>query len=230
MSIAKNTHALSLRFVLPAERSSSSGKSLDLVLKRAIDISLALLLLFLLAPLLCLLAALIRNSDGGPALFRQMRVGKGGRPFRCLKFRSMVLDAERALHEHLANDPQAAQEWRESQKLSRDPRITGLGGFLRKSSLDELPQLINILAGDMSFVGPRPIVADEVRRYGEAFVHCFSVQPGLTGLWQVSGRSDCSYVGRVMLDSRYASEWSLWLDAEIMVRTIPAVLAQRGSR
>lgn len=230
MPIAKSSNALFLQYVLPLGRSDSSRKSLDFALKRLIDIVLALTLLCLLAPLLCLLVALIRGSDGGPALFRQMRVGKGGRPFRCLKFRSMVLDAERALHDHLANDPQAAREWRESQKLSRDPRITALGSFLRKSSLDELPQLINILAGDMSFVGPRPIVADEVRRYGEAFVHCFSVQPGLTGLWQVSGRSDCSYVGRVMLDSRYASECSLWLDAQIMVRTIPAVLAQRGSR
>jgi exopolysaccharide production protein ExoY len=180
--------------------------------------------------LMLLIAALIRAGDSGPALFQQTRVGRGGKSFRCWKFRTMACDADQALQRLLASDPDAAREWAESQKLSHDPRITPVGAFLRRSSLDELPQLFNIIAGDMSFVGPRPIVAAERERYGEAFTHCFSVPPGLTGLWQISGRSDCSYATRVSLDSQYASEWHLLLDAKILVKTVPAVLMQKGSR
>ncbi|WP_248307467.1 sugar transferase [Bosea sp. FBZP-16] len=177
-----------------------------------------------------LIAALVRAGDGGPALFKQPRVGRGGKSFRCWKFRTMACNADEALQHLLATDPAAAKEWAESQKLTRDPRITPVGAFLRRSSLDELPQLFNIIAGEMSFVGPRPIVAAERERYGEAFNHCFSVPPGLTGLWQISGRSDCSYATRISLDSQYASEWHLMLDAKILVKTVPAVLMQRGSR
>jgi exopolysaccharide production protein ExoY len=189
-----------------------------------------MILIFLLTPLMLLIAALIRAGDSGPALFQQTRVGRGGKSFRCWKFRTMACDADQALQRLLASDPDAAREWAESQKLSHDPRITPVGAFLRRSSLDELPQLFNIIAGDMSFVGPRPIVAAERERYGEAFTHCFSVPPGLTGLWQISGRSDCSYATRVSLDSQYASEWHLLLDAKILVKTVPAVLMQKGSR
>jgi lipopolysaccharide/colanic/teichoic acid biosynthesis glycosyltransferase len=177
-----------------------------------------------------LISALIRASDGGPALFQQARIGRGGKGFRCWKFRTMACNADEALQKLLTTDPAAAQEWAESQKLTNDPRITPVGAFLRRSSLDELPQLFNIIAGEMSFVGPRPIVAAERERYGEAFSHCFSVTPGLTGLWQISGRSDCSYATRVSLDSQYAAEWHLMLDAKILVKTVPAVLMQRGSR
>ncbi|MDR6873008.1 lipopolysaccharide/colanic/teichoic acid biosynthesis glycosyltransferase [Bosea sp. BE125] len=177
-----------------------------------------------------LIAGLIRAGDGGPAFFRQARVGRSGKSFRCWKFRTMASNAEEALQRLLASDPAAAQEWAESQKLTRDPRITPVGAFLRRSSLDELPQLFNIVSGDMSFVGPRPIVAAERERYGEAFNHCFSVPPGLTGLWQISGRSDCSYATRISLDSQYASDWHLLLDAKILVKTVPAVLMQKGSR
>jgi exopolysaccharide production protein ExoY len=198
--------------------------------KRSFDMSAALMLLFLLAPLCLLIAWLIRSHDSGPVLFRQTRIGKDGRRFTCLKFRSMVLDADRALTEYLNCNSVAAREWQESQKLSNDPRITRIGTFLRKTSLDELPQLINIILGDMSFVGPRPIVPDEVQRYGEHFPHCFSVTPGLTGLWQVSGRSDCTYATRIALDSRYAADWTLWLDVRILILTVPAVLRQKGSR
>lgn len=188
------------------------------------------MLAFALAPLMLVLAALVRGSDGGPALFRQERIGRGGRLFRCWKFRTMACNAEQALQDYLSGNPEAEREWRENQKLVDDPRVTRLGTFLRKSSLDELPQLYNILMGEMSFVGPRPIVVAEVERYGEAFQHCFSVPPGLTGLWQISGRNDCSYAQRIVLDSRYASEWDLLLDAEIMLKTVPAVLLQKGSR
>jgi exopolysaccharide production protein ExoY len=198
--------------------------------KTAFDVTAAMLAIALLWPLLLGLALAIRLSDGGPALFIQTRIGKYGRPFKCLKFRSMVMNSDQALRNHLQSCPQARAEWAEFQKLSHDPRITALGAFLRRTSLDELPQLFNILFAQMSLVGPRPIVPDEIQRYGESFSHCFSVAPGLTGLWQVSGRSDCTYQQRVALDSRYASERNLWLDATIIVRTIPAVLRQRGSR
>nr|WP_316045110.1 sugar transferase [Bosea sp. BH3] len=214
---------MSTQTARPASRASRH-------VKRWLDLALALVLAFALAPLMLLLAALVRGSDGGPALFRQDRIGRGGRLFRCWKFRTMACNAEQALADYIAGNPEAAREWRECQKLTHDPRVTALGAFLRKSSLDELPQLYNILVGEMSFVGPRPIVAAEVERYGDAFQQCFSVPPGLTGLWQISGRSDCSYAHRVALDSRYASEWDLLLDAEIMLKTVPAVLLQKGSR
>ncbi|MGI9425805.1 MAG: sugar transferase [Hyphomicrobiaceae bacterium] len=197
--------------------------------KRAIDISLAAATLALLSPLLLIIAAIIKMCDGGSVLYRHERVGFLGKRFTCLKFRSMVLDADGALTQYLAENPNAREEWQKYQKLSEDPRITPLGSFLRKSSLDELPQLINILAGDMSLVGPRPIVADELDRYEERVGHYLAVKPGLTGLWQISGRNDCSYAERVELDVRYATTRSLWLDFIIMLKTVPAVISQRGS-
>ncbi len=159
-----------------------------------------------------------------------MRLGRDGRAFGCLKFRSMVADGEAVLTAHLAADAQARAEWAATHKLTNDPRITPIGQVLRKTSLDELPQLWNVLRGEMSLVGPRPIVQAEVARYGRAFQTCFAVPPGVTGLWQVSGRSDTSYAERVALDLDYASRWSLRRDIAILLRTIPAVLAQRGSR
>lgn len=217
-------------FSLPLGLTRGEYNATQIRIKRSLDLAAGVALLLLLAPLLLLIAALIRAGDGGPAFFRQSRIGHGGKSFRCWKFRTMARDADDALQRLLAADPVAAQEWAENQKLARDPRITPVGAFLRHSSLDELPQLFNIIVGEMSFVGPRPIVAAERERYGEAFTHCFSVPPGLTGLWQVSGRSDCSYATRVSLDSQYASQWHLMLDAKILVKTVPAVLMQRGSR
>lgn len=197
--------------------------------KRWMDVSVALLAIIALAPLMVVIAIMIRRGDGGPALFRQIRVGKDGRRFACLKFRSMVRDAESALQRHLATRPEAAREWAENQKLANDPRVTGLGNFLRRSSLDELPQLFNVLAGDMSLVGPRPIVPAECSRYGEDLKFYLAARPGITGLWQVSGRSDCSYPERVALDVAYAKNWRLTTDLVIVFRTVPAVLLRRGS-
>jgi exopolysaccharide production protein ExoY len=193
-------------------------------------VSVAALVLFLLLPLLLLLCVLIFASDRQAPIFRHSRIGRDGRRFGCLKFRSMVVNADAVLQDHLARNPAARAEWAETHKLTHDPRVTPLGQVLRKTSLDELPQLINVLKGEMSLVGPRPIVQAEVARYGEAFATCFSVTPGVTGLWQVSGRSDYSYAERVALDLQYASEWRLSRDLSILVRTVPAVLAQRGSR
>lgn len=230
MSRFPDSQELPASFSLPVRVTRAEYNSARIVVKRGIDLAAGVILLLLLAPLMLLIAALIRAGDGGPAIFKQARIGRSGKSFRCWKFRTMATNADDALQQLLASDPVAAQEWAESQKLTHDPRITPVGAFLRRSSLDELPQLFNIIAGEMSFVGPRPIVAAERERYGEAFTHCFSVPPGLTGLWQISGRSDCSYATRVSLDSQYASEWHLLLDAKILVKTVPAVLMQRGSR
>ena len=202
----------------------------DWAVKRSLDITVAATALFLLLPLLLLIAALVFAGDRKAPVFRHMRLGCDGRRFGCLKFRSMVTDGDAVLAAHLATDPRARGEWAESHKLSADPRITVIGQVLRKTSLDELPQLWNVLRGEMSLVGPRPIVPAEVARYGRAFATCFAVPPGVTGLWQVSGRSDTTYAERVALDLDYASRWSLRRDLAILLRTIPAVLAQRGSK
>jgi exopolysaccharide production protein ExoY len=207
----------------------SVSRDVQLRCKRAFDMAAAAVLLFVMLPLLAGIALLVRFSDGGSVFFRQTRVGLGGRQFTCLKFRSMVPDAETALEEHLARNPKAREEWARSQKLADDPRITRIGAFLRKTSLDELPQLYNVLVGDMSLVGPRPILQVETARYHEHLQSYLSVRPGLTGLWQISGRSDCSYSERVALDVRYVREWRLLLDLLILARTIPAVWNQRGS-
>ena len=197
--------------------------------QRAVDLVLTVLAIVALAPLMLTLAFLIWVSDGGPALYGHVRVGHMGQLFRCWKFRSMVADADKTLAAHLAADPEARAEWEASHKLRRDPRITRVGRFLRASSLDELPQLWNVLVGDMSIVGPRPIVIAEIERYKSNFTDYCACRPGITGLWQISGRSDVSYDERVALDTRYSRSRSLLLDMQIIVSTIPAVLAQRGS-
>lgn len=200
------------------------------VAKRGLDVAVAATALLLLLPLMLLVAAAVWAGDRQSPIFRHTRLGRDGRRFHCLKFRSMVTNGEAVLAAHLAADPAARREWEETHKLTHDPRVTPLGRILRKTSLDELPQLINVLRGEMSLVGPRPIVQAEVARYGSAFPACFAVPPGVTGLWQVSGRSDTTYAERVALDLDYASRWSLTRDIAILVRTVPAVFAQRGSR
>jgi exopolysaccharide production protein ExoY len=192
--------------------------------KRLVDIVIALVAMILASPVMLLVAILIRATGGAPAIFAQSRVGFNGKPFICYKFRTMVTNSEQALRDHLANNAQAAQEWKETRKLKHDPRITILGQMLRKSSLDELPQLINILRGDMSCVGPRPIMADELERYGLHANDYLRARPGLTGLWQVTGRNDTDYSQRVLLDSRYVRNWSLWGDLVILARTTVAVM------
>lgn len=197
--------------------------------KPVFDRTAALLGLILLAPLLVTVAALIYLRDPGPVLFAHTRIGKDGKPFDCYKFRTMAVNGDALLERHLADDPQAAQEWRETRKLRHDPRVSPLGQVLRKASIDELPQLINILRGDMSVVGPRPIVTDEVHHYGSVIHDYLSVRPGLTGLWQVSGRNDVGYGERVLLDREYARNHSFWGDVRIILRTVAVVIAQKGS-
>jgi UDP-galactose-lipid carrier transferase len=199
------------------------------LLKSVFDQLVAAILMVLFAPLLIALAVLVR-ADGGPALYRHRRVGAGGRMFDCIKFRTMVVDADRRLRDVLECDPLAAAEWAADQKLSHDPRVTRIGLFLRRSSLDELPQLLNVLRGEMSLVGPRPIVSDEVARYDGDIEYYYAAKPGITGLWQVSGRNDTGYGRRVKLDVWYVRNWTLWHDVAILFKTIPAVFLSRGAR
>jgi lipopolysaccharide/colanic/teichoic acid biosynthesis glycosyltransferase len=208
---------------------ASAGR-LGGAVKRGLDACCAAGLLVLLSPILLSVAAAVR-LDGGQAVYRHSRVGRGGRSFGCLKFRSMVPDADAALARHLAENPDAAAEWTARRKLRRDPRVTRLGALLRASSLDELPQLVNVLRGEMSLVGPRPVVREELEQhYDRAGRDAYAAtRPGITGLWQISGRSDTSYAERVALDIEYASTRSLRLDLLIMLRTVPAVLARRGA-
>jgi undecaprenyl-phosphate galactose phosphotransferase len=196
--------------------------------KRAFDIGAGIILLIIFAPLLLILALAV-SRDGGPVLFGHRRIGTGGRTFTCWKFRSMVVDAEAVLARTLATDPEAQREWQRDFKLKKDPRVTRLGRFLRKSSLDELPQLISVVTGDMSLIGPRPIVTDEIARYGAGFSEYAACRPGITGLWQVSGRNDIDYAERVAIDCRYARSWSFMSDMAILYRTIGVVLSRNGA-
>jgi lipopolysaccharide/colanic/teichoic acid biosynthesis glycosyltransferase len=194
------------------------------VLKRGGDIVFSLLVLSLGAPLFLLLALLVKLSSRGSVFYCQRRIGRGYKGFGCLKFRTMRRDADRVLASMLDADPGLRAEFERDHKLKRDPRITPLGKFLRRSSLDELPQFINVLRGEMSVVGPRPIVWDELRRYGRTMDEVLSVRPGLTGLWQVSGRNNLTYRTRVRLDLTYVRNRSFWLDLGIVLRTIGVVL------
>ncbi len=214
---------------LPVAPQVNELSGLPAALKRALDVLGAGAMLLVLSPVFLVLAYLTRR-DGGPAFYAHTRIGQGGRGFGCLKFRSMVIDSQARLDALLASDPAARAEWEATRKLKNDPRVTAVGRFLRKTSLDELPQLINVLRGEMSLVGPRPVVAAELSTYyGAAAAHYMSVRPGITGLWQVSGRSDTSYAQRVALDVAYATKPSLWQDIKILLRTPVVVLARRGA-
>ncbi|HEX3401487.1 MAG TPA: undecaprenyl-phosphate galactose phosphotransferase WbaP [Acetobacteraceae bacterium] len=221
-------HFFSHDFVMLVSR-NNLARPFSRAVKAAFDQVVAAAFVLLFAPLLLVLAAVVR-SDGGPAFYRHRRIGASGRSFGCIKFRTMVTDADRVLDQVLATDPAAAAEWAATQKLNDDPRITRFGRFLRRSSLDELPQLFNVLRGEMSLVGPRPIVQAEVGRYAEDIEYYYETKPGLTGLWQVSGRSDTSYERRVRLDVWYVRNWTLWHDIAILLKTIPAVFLQRGAQ
>jgi exopolysaccharide production protein ExoY len=199
------------------------------LLKRSFDIVGSLAGLVLLSPLFLMVALLVKLSDNGPIFYGHKRIGRGGRIFSCLKFRTMVPDGERVLNAYLAANPEANAEWIATRKLKNDPRVTRVGQVLRKLSLDELPQILNILQGDMSLVGPRPVVRDELEIYGSAAVYYLKSRPGLTGLWQVSGRNDVSYDTRVAFDRHYVENWSMFQDIRIIFKTVPAVWMSRGS-
>ena len=196
--------------------------------KRLFDIVVGSLLLVAAAPLMAVIAWQVHRS-GGSVFFAHERVGRHGQLFRCLKFRTMVPDAAEVLARLLAENPEARAEWDRDFKLKDDPRITPIGRWLRKTSFDELPQLFNVIRGEMSLVGPRPVVRDELRRYGDAQVYYTEVRPGLTGLWQVSGRNDVGYARRIHLDAWYVRNWNLWYDIVILARTFLAVATRSGA-
>lgn len=208
-------------------RNNLAAKSMQL-LKRIFDVIAASLLLILLFPLFIGIAYRIRQY-GGSVFFGHQRIGRHGKPFSCYKFCSMVPEAERVLEKLLATDTQARAEWEKDFKLKNDPRITPIGGFLRKTSLDELPQLWNVLKGEMSLVGPRPIIAAELSRYEDKVDFYLCTRPGVTGLWQVSGRNDIDYSERVALDAWYVKNWNLWYDIVILFKTIGTVLKRKGA-
>ena len=218
-SEAPNQLALSAGHGHPGIATPLGGSS-----KRAVDVAIALAAIILLFPVMLMIMGLIKLTGGGSVIFAHARIGFRGRRFRCFKFCTMVADAEEMLARHLAGDQRAAQEWRETRKLRDDPRVTFIGRLLRKSSLDEIPQLINVLRGEMSCVGPRPIVAEELQRYGPHATDYLQARPGLTGIWQVSGRNSLDYADRVALDSHYVRNWSLWNDLVILGKTVFAVM------
>ncbi|MFC5430206.1 sugar transferase [Paraburkholderia denitrificans] len=198
------------------------------MVKQVFDLVLGIALLVLLSPVLGVLALVVR-SDGGPAFFAHRRVGRNGQKFMCLKFRTMVVNADQVLKEVLEHDPEARSEWERDLKLKHDVRVTHVGRFLRRTSLDELPQLWNVVRGDMSLVGPRPIIDQELARYGDDVDYYLMAKPGMTGLWQVSGRSDTDYATRVSLDVTYVKTWSLSRDIAILFKTFKVVFHGSGA-
>ena len=201
----------------------------NLVIKRLLDIFIILFFLPILLPLFIILIILTKLTSRGPVFYGHKRVGKNGKEFKCWKFRSMCKDADKLLDDILKNNPEMRAEWEKERKFQNDPRVTKFGKFLRKTSLDELPQLINILIGQMSFVGPRPVTEPELERYGEFRDYVLSVTPGLSGMWQTSGRSDTEYEERITLDLYYIQNWSIWLDIWILIKTVYVVLKGRGA-
>ncbi len=214
---------------LERRHESAHGSRLQRATIRLIDIIGATCILVIAFPALAILALMLQRSSPGKLFFVQRRIGRGGRSFNCFKFRTMHADAAALLQAHLAADPEARAEWNRDFKLRNDPRVTGLGQFARRYSLDEFPQLLNILRGDMSLVGPRPIVVDEIARYGRYFTDYCLVKPGLTGLWQISGRNDVTYRRRIALDCCYARAFSVRINVAILFGTLPAVVKARGS-
>lgn len=199
------------------------------VWKRLFDLAASLAGIIMLSPVFLLIAILLYIDSPGPVFFAHKRIGHDGRAFYCYKFRSMVVDAQAALEKYLARNPAARDEWERDFKLKDDPRITRVGRILRKTSLDELPQLFNVVKGEMSVVGPRPIVEKEIAKYGDFINDYYLVRPGITGYWQVSGRNDIDYATRVQMDSWYVRNWSLWLDIMLILKTFGAVLARKGA-
>ena len=219
---ASHPHSMS------AHQANAKSVHTNLSAKRIFDIVGATIALIFFSPIMAIIYILLKFTCGKP-LFFHLRVGRNGVPFHCYKFRSMVINADQVLIDHLNNNPAAREEWNQTFKLTNDPRITWCGGFLRMTSLDELPQLINVLRGDMSLVGPRPIVHAEIELYADNIGAYYSCRPGVTGLWQVSGRNLVSYERRVELDVLYASKQSLRFDLNILLRTVLVVISRHGA-
>lgn len=204
-------------------------KITSLALKRFVDLFLLLISAWATIPLTLVVAFLVKITSKGPVFYGHKRIGKNGKEFKCWKFRSMVIDADKQLEKILAENPEMRKEWERSQKFENDPRVTKIGNFLRKTSIDEIPQFFNVLTGEMSFIGPRPVTKPELEKYGKKADYILSVKPGLSGMWQISGRSETSYEERVTLDSYYIQNWSVWLDMWIILKTVFVVLKGKGA-
>lgn len=201
-----------------------------LPLKRIFDIVFSIIVIMFLFPFFLLIALIIRATSPGPAIYYQNRIGRGGKHFKCYKFRTMLPDADARLDEILASHPDIKREWDTNHKLKNDPRITSIGRFLRQTSLDELPQFWNVLKGDLSVVGPRPVVEEELtKHFGDKANIILTIRPGITGIWQVSGRSDTTYAKRIALDEHYIKTRSLLLDCKIIVITIYTLFSKNGA-
>ena len=199
-------------------------------MKRFFDIGFSIFAIIITLPITIPIAVIIKLTDGGNIIYGHERVGKGGRKFKVLKFRSMYMDADKKLKEILENDPKAKEEWEKTFKLKNDPRITPIGKFLRKTSLDELPQFINVIKGDMSVVGPRPVVEEELIKYYKEKANLYkSIKPGVTGYWQVEGRSDTDYDERIKMDEYYIKNQSFLFDLKIILKTIKVMITRKGA-
>lgn len=199
-------------------------------IKRLFDVFFGLMFLILCLPFFLVISLIIKLTSPGKVIYSQIRIGRGGKPFRFLKFRTMYQNADSHIKEILANDPQKRQEWKVTHKLKKDPRITPVGGFLRKTSLDELPQFWNVLKGNLSIVGPRPVVEAEIIKYfGIKATKILSIRPGITGIWQVSGRNDTTYTTRIKLDEEYVDTHSWFLDMKIILKTILCMISAKGA-
>lgn len=205
------------------------ARPLNRYLKYSFDFICTLLGTIVISPLLMIIALLIYFDSRGAVIYKHIRIGKNGKPFGCYKFRTMCMDADKKLEQLLANDEVARREWQQEFKLKNDPRVTRIGRFLRKTSLDELPQIFNVLKGEMSLVGPRPVVEAELEKYGEYLDDYLMVRPGITGMWQVNGRSDTTYEERVRMDSWYVRNWSVWIDILLLWRTAKSVIKCEGA-
>lgn len=198
--------------------------------KRTFDLCFSASLTIALLPLYCLIALIVGLTSRGPIIYGHKRVGRGGKAFNCYKFRTMYKDADERLKLILQENPHLNQEWKKSRKLQNDPRVTPIGSFLRKTSLDELPQFWNVLKGDLSVTGPRPVVEEEVRLHlGLKAAKILSIRPGITGIWQTSGRSSISYEQRIALDEKYVDEHTLWMDIKLVLKTIPCMIFSKGA-
>ncbi len=219
-----------LATVMPTPAAQRTARPVGGIAKRLMDVTLVCLSAPFLAVIMLGLSLMVWASSTGPVFYGHTRIGFGGRAFKCWKFRTMVTNGDQVLEDYLRRNPDQRQVWLRERKLRDDPRVTPIGAVLRKLSLDELPQLFNVLRGEMSLVGPRPIVADEVIMYGRSAPCYLSTVPGLTGLWQISGRSDTSFQRRVAFDRAYVRNWSALMDLRIILMTVPAVVMARGAR
>lgn len=227
--LSSTAHIRDIGGILGFSVTHNLTRKVNIFTKRLIDLLLIIVSAPLVFPVMLVLALLVKTTSKGPIFYRHKRVGKSGKEIKCWKFRSMYVNSQEMLEEILRTDPARKEEWERDRKFIDDPRVTKFGKFLRKTSLDELPQLINILIGEMSFVGPRPVTEEELEKYGENAAFILSVTPGLSGMWQISGRSDTGYEERIYLDKFYIQNWSIWLDIWILIRTVWVVINGKGA-